>query len=900
MNGCEPGRTGIVVVPDRTSASELRSRLATCDRGRSSAIRADAIQDWATFVRGTAAPSYPVATRRHSALIILKILSSLKLRHFGEAARSYSSAEGFTRTILKLKENLVGPKELTEIVDGLGEQRPRERDLIRVYESYRRELSRLDLLDEADLTLLALANASKALSELKMVAFDEFVVPTPAQLAMIRTIKESLQHAEVAVTCPTAAGAEGDLFGGWLDRARDIWGLVCDDEESLSAPNRRVAEVRVCRAQSPAQEARHVALMVAEAKAKSRGIVVASRPQDSFLEWYLSEAHSMELLPEHPTLDGARGSPFAHGLISPEAMESLPESASLDGYVGALLGKADVKRLARLWIKGLKERRGHGRVAARSLNAAAVIEETLRALSASSGLIEGARISRDQFAQLLSDELRLRTASSTMLDAVLPFRSHALGSPLANEADYLICTRMTEGSFPSRSGETLFFGDWQEESIRRIFPDAEEVHSRESYAFETMLKKCGATTLIMPAADDAGSETIPSPFAERFLNGGAPEPLTACILDRTESGRSMDILDRLFEVELARSEAHEPEGSPLKSYLGVLDADDARDIVRRRFTENELAPTALERYGNCPFSFFAKDVLRIEEMPEETPQIRRLDRGRMVHEALTRYYRDESERHGEKKTGGKSKANAEERIQEIVARLWEENSAGLDYVSDGLREREADEISKMAAAVIRVEEEERSRLSSPLRPSNFEWAFGRESENGLSIPVQGDEPLLVRGRVDRVDVDSDASRFLVIDYKSGGADQVVKRIETGEHLQLPLYIDAVRNSLYPGAVALGGLLLVIKEIEDGTDAKKTPGKTKGLVLKEFEGACYMIGRSHAAIDEERMEHLIETARERSAEFAGTIRRGIFAASGAAKCRNCDYGDICRYKPVSTD
>lgn len=898
LAACDPGRTGTVVVPDRATAADLRHRFSARFKGPFHTLRSDSIQDWASFIRSLANPGLPVATRQHSTLIVLGLLTALKLPYFGSSARSFGTSAGFARTILRLKENLVKPEDLKEIISGLGETRPRERDLIKVYEAYDKELSRLGLLDEADLTLLALARAKDALAGMQTIIFDEFAMPTPSQIAMLRAIGKGLKKAYIAVTCPLARGEEP--FADWLARARETWLGVCDEEERLKTPKAGKHDVEVLKASSPAQEARHVALMVSKERCSAHDIVVATRPDDSFIEWYLSEAHSMELLPEHPTLDGARASPFAHELVSPDMIESLPSEASVTKYVEAMLSIADVKGRARGWISGLKRRRGHGRVAARSLAAAAIVEETLRSLSACAPLLGRSKITRDQFAQILSDELARRTAPATMLESVLPFKNLRLGTPLATDAARLIVPRMTEGSFPTRRGETLFFGDWKEESIRRIFPDAEDNHAHESCAFETMLEKCsGKVTLLSPAVNDAGSETIPSPFAARFLKPDEePGALAPRVLDRAAPQRTRKEMERLYDVEEERIAGRDPAASPLAKYMGVLKSKDSRAIVRERFTAGEMSATALERYGGCPFSFFAQDVLRTREAPEDTPQIRGFDRGSVVHEILTRYYRDcTGSTRSTRGTG-----SVEKTIRKIAEEVWEGMEKRLAYVSPGLSERETLETADMALAVIAAEHDEASHISSPLTPREFEWKFGKEDGTALEIGIRGDEPLLIRGRVDRIDLDSDGSRFLVIDYKTGRKKekQVANNIESGAYLQLPLYIDAVRRGLFTKALPLGGLLVEIREITATGDAKKTAGKTKGLVLKEFDGDCYRLGRSSAKVGEERLSELIEAAGRKSAEFASLIRKGIFPASGGDECRFCDYGDICRHKRVSAD
>jgi RecB family exonuclease len=902
----DPGRTGTVIVPERGTATELHRRFSARVKRPFHAIRGDAVQDWATFVKSLARPVLPVAGHQHTTLIIMRLLGALKLPHFGKVPRSYATAVGFARTILALKSNLVKPADLAEIVAGLGEARPRERDLIKVYEAYEKELSRLKLLDEGDLTLLALGNALQgigAMAQMEFIAFDEFTMPRPAELAMVRALGKGLPRAEICITCPAASGDDDKAFAPWLARARDTWSGICDDEELFSPREMKRPEVEVLKASSPAQEARHIALMIANDGLPLEDLIVAAKPGDSFLEWYLSEAHSMELLPEHPTLDGARASPLAHALLSPEMMDELPSKATISRFAAQTLERANVTSKAQGWIRGLKQRRGHGRVAARSLTATAIVKETLEGLAATTRLLGDDTLTREQFAQLISDELRLRTASATMLESVLPFRPLRLGSLLASDCQRLIVPRMTEGSFPSRAGETLFFGDWHEETIRRIFPDAEDAHARECYAFETMMAKCrGHATLVMPAVTDAGSETIPSPFADRFLSEDEePRTLAACILNRTMNGRSIASLDLAFDVETARIAGEAPAKSPFSAYMGLLKHADARDLVRKRFTETELSATALELYANCPFSFFALHALRTREPPEDTPQIHGFDRGKIVHEVLARYYQIPGL--GTRDSGLGGRKSRDEIVRHIVQEVWNASASDLAYVSPGLKEREIEEIAMMAIAVIETEADEAAHISSPLTPSAFEWEFGRESNNALEIVVEGDKPLVVRGRVDRIDTDASGRQFLVIDYKTGKKKekQVSNQIESGAHLQLPLYMAAVKRYLMPDAQILGGLLIEIREMEPAVDGKKTPGKTKGLVLKDFDGNAYRLGRSHAKVDRERMEALIDIAKQKAAAFAQSIRAGIFPATDQSQCDYCDYGSLCRHKKsVSAD
>jgi hypothetical protein len=57
--------------------------------------------------------------------------------------------------------------------------------------------------------------------------------------------------------------------------------------------------------------------------------------------------------------------------------------------------------------------------------------------------------------------------------------------------------------------------------------------------------------------------------------------------------------------------------------------------------------SALERYQDCPFKFFANDVLRLEELPEDEPALSPRARGRFIHEVFQRFFEAWDGRGGE-------------------------------------------------------------------------------------------------------------------------------------------------------------------------------------------------------------------------------------------------------------
>ena len=68
----------------------------------------------------------------------------------------------------------------------------------------------------------------------------------------------------------------------------------------------------------------------------------------------------------------------------------------------------------------------------------------------------------------------------------------------------------------------------------------------------------------------------------------------------------------------------------------------ATDVRRRGFTDahhaTAYAVSALERYQDCPFKFFASDVLGLEEDLEDDPALSPRLRGRLIHEIFQRFF----------------------------------------------------------------------------------------------------------------------------------------------------------------------------------------------------------------------------------------------------------------------
>jgi hypothetical protein len=173
-----------------------------------------------------------------------------------------------------------------------------------------------------------------------------------------------------------------------------------------------------------------------------------------------------------------------------------------------------------------------------------------------------------------------------------------------------------------------------------------------------------------------------------------------------------------------------------------------------------------------------------------------------------------------------------------------------------------------------------TQLDHPrLIPGSFEAAFGgatygygKGDEDALTraeplVLDAGGKPLLLQGRIDRIDWDEAHSHFRVIDYKTGRSTARAA-FDGGSALQLPVYLRAAAEML--------GLPPEHGEAEYFFCTRRGEYRRRGITGAEL------------AAREQALSQILET-------IVSGIDEGYFAPyPGKAKgnCRWCDYRDIC--------
>lgn len=289
--------------------------------------------------------------------------------------------------------------------------------------------------------------------------------------------------------------------------------------------------------------------------------------------------------------------------------------------------------------------------------------------------------------------------------------------------------------------------------IREIFPNLRETTEEEKQA----ILACAPRSALACAARALAS----------LREGEKPQPGDAAAARALGSiaERLPDVGDRLRRISalLCGSDGRE-----------AVDAASARALYGRLQTQSI---TRLERFANCPFSYYMSYGLRPERV--EPFELDRRQMGTFLHEAVHEFLRlcgrELSEMDGDA---------AEARMGRIADDMLERMRVGSPMEDSASVRAESRALRATACRCARVLADHMQ--GSAFHTEQLERSFGRE--DGPSQLRAGETVL--EGRIDRVDTWPEGNCLRVIDFKLGGKPLNLAGAYHGLQLQLPVYLGA--------------------------------------------------------------------------------------------------------------
>jgi len=445
---------------------------------------------------------------------------------------------------------------------------------------------------------------------------------------------------------------------------------------------------------------------------------------------------------------------------------------------------------------------------------------------------------------------------------------------LPKEYKVVFVCDLLEKTFPQPVTEDPLFKDAERSVLNGDDPALEERRFRltgERYFFYMAVTRARERLYLTHSTHDAdGKPSLRSFFVDEAL---------ACFGEHAVERRSRDLSRFLprpdeweSETDVARGVAA-LRGAPAGDAFAreVLAAWDPPEMLARGLSrtalqagfrdprvlkavaslERPFSASTLEAFLTCPFRHYAEHLLGLNRSIEGHEEA---EMGTLLHEVLYEYFVAVPEADRISGAYFKDAAKMEADLEAIFDRKFEEGPFRGQPAYRRAAWRES--MRAMLKRYVRLEGE----LAGSGVPSHFEWEFGKNKKEGLRIPAaEGD--ILLKGTVDRVDVDPATGRAVVIDYKKSSRN-LREKLKKGHEIQLPIYLLAVRSLL-------------------------------GLEPAGFEHRVLKTGRREdAGLSDEDMENLLAETEDRVRQAVRRIRAGEITVE-SRDCKFCEFDAVCR-------
>lgn len=483
--------------------------------------------------------------------------------------------------------------------------------------------------------------------------------------------------------------------------------------------------------------------------------------------------------------------------------------------------------------------------------------------------------------------------------------------------DYLFLVGMTEQSFPAAPPAA---------PIASLGKQEVDHYSEEMLLFYELIHSASRGVVFSyPSLDSAGQPLNPSSYVaevERLLGpalrkiadspGLSVASLRLAAVEKLNEGdghplarvppdAGRQVLLSGLRVSLDRS-----RGDGFGAAEGMLQSEAAQTKLAQSYSSQHLwSPSQLELFATCPFKFFLRQVLGIEETPELALETDHRRRGSLLHDAMLRL-------HSELKDRGPIaevlRGLSDEEFQAEFSRAIDAADAAVALPS---HERPLAEIETLQADAWGplYREQLSDYLSSEvahrgaMQPAHFEVRFGppREGDPPLELPSRAepfalslaDEELLLTGQVDRIDVAEIDGRlwFNVIDYKTAKElKPKLADLESGRQLQLYLYTLATEELLRSGG-EVAPWRLGYWVIRSGGFISPSAGRGKSRVeLQPTE-----TDEQGGVVAAEVWNEYGEAVRQRISQMVYGVRHGEFPMFNTDQncAGRCEFSTTCR-------
>ena len=418
------------------------------------------------------------------------------------------------------------------------------------------------------------------------------------------------------------------------------------------------------------------------------------------------------------------------------------------------------------------------------------------------------------------------------------------------EFDEVFLVGLVEGEWPERSAKNIFYPasllgllDW---------PDSRTALAGERAVFQDLVRLARKRVHLSGFELEDDAIVGPSVFLEDVDHLGM----------RTSTDEPRPAR-RVFVSEALSSNPVVPSAVSGEAAAWLALRTGRSDITSERF-HGHAAPyrpasfsvSALERYLQCPFRFFAERVLTLQEDPEDEATLNPKELGIFVHTVFQKFFEAWNSR-GHRGITPDNLPEARVIFAEVVEPLLAElDEAEAAVQRTRLLGSAVDE--GLAEAVFQTEAEWDTPVVERLLEHSLEGDFDIQGAEGV-------RRVALRGKADRIDLLQDGT-FRIIDYKLSRAP------ERKQALQLPIYT-----------------VCTVQHLRRTRDERWEAGQAGYIAFAQERQFVPMLARGKG------MEETLLDAQNRLLEAVDKIERGEFPPTpvDTIMCTRCAHASVCR-------
>ena len=585
------------------------------------------------------------------------------------------------------------------------------------------------------------------------------------------------------------------------------------------------------------------------------------------------------------------------------------------------------------------------------------------ALAEISNVFKNQKMNFDEYSKILKTALQSKeigqipsNQDSVIVGAVNRTKTHKV------KAVFII--GVNDGVFPSKISSEGFFNDKDRENLKKenfeLAKGTIEKMYEENFNIYKALTTAEEKLFISYSSSDTDSKALRKSLLISKIKRIFPKikeetkDLKQNIL--TKDSTFLKLLENINNKEWA--EVYEwyknNEKEKLQSAVEGLNYTNLPQRIEKENIEKlygnnmKTSVSKLETYMSCPFSYYLKYGLKINE--KEKLEIKTIDTGSFMHEVIDEFFKRlnqdfENDGNIEEIDNTGNDGNIENKDDKNIDNIEEKDIEKLVEKIVNEKLENASKFNQTAKYRVLVQRLKRvitislKYIIQTLKNSKFkvlgtEVKFDNDKDSKyppIEMKLDNGKTVSIIGKIDRIDIAKmpDGKFIRIIDYKSSTKDIDLNKFIAGLQLQLITYVDATcknENAIPAGALyfsllepkiaqrniskeeieeilrknyRMNGLVLANVNVIKAMDTKLEDGKSDMIPVSLKNGEIN--GRSSSTVTQEEFENLQKYAVKLIKQISKQILSGnidlkpYYNVKGkTTPCSYCAYKSICQF------